>query len=434
LILIYSHKLTPRSKYIFRTIFTDVLQTEISFTDNIDEFEKSDDIKINYSTSKLSSGLFFQSSSILFETGIKEQSINIFDFEANPCFYNVGNDSEFPFDPFAASFYLISRYEEYLPHIKDNHERFLASESLAFQNNFLDKPLVNIWINGIAKRIEKKHNSFKFPKRNFKFISTLDIDNAYAYKHKGFIRIVGGLGKSLFKEGDFIERFKVLFGRSTDPYDTFDYQFEIHEKFSISPIYFFLLGDYGINDKNTPAKNKTFQSLIKSISDYYEVGIHPSYASNKNVDTLTKEIKRLQTLTHRNTTKSRQHFLKLNLPNTYRNLIDIDILEDYTMGYAEKSGFRASICSPYYFYDLDTEVETKLRLYPFTLMEATYQYYKNTSPEKTIEEIIALMQKVKDVDGTFISVWHNESLSEKGIWKGWKIVYEKMLKESLINN
>jgi hypothetical protein len=433
LILIYSHKLTPRLKYIFKTIITDVLQTEIIFTDNIDEYEKSDDIKINYSTSKLNSGLFFQNSTILFETGIKEQSINVFDFEANPCFFDVGNDSELPFDPFATSFYLISRYEEYLPHIKDNHERFLASESLAFQNKFLDKPLVNIWINEIAKRIEKKHDSFKFPKRNFKFMSTIDIDNAYAYRHKGFIRIIGGLGKSLFKEGNFTERLNVIFGKGNDPYDTFDYQLEIHEKFNISPIYFFLLGDYALNDKNTPVKNKTFQSLIKSISDYYEVGIHPSYASNKNVETLTKEIKRLQTITHRNTTKSRQHFLKLNLPNTYRNLIDNDILEDYTMGYAEKSGFRASICSPYYFYDLDTEVETKLQLFPFTVMEATYQYYKNTSPEKTIEEIKTLMQKVKDVDGTFISVWHNESLSDKGIWTGWKIVYEKMLKESLIN-
>lgn len=411
-----------------------MLQTEISFTDNIDVFEKSDEIKINYSTSKLNSGLFFQSSSILFETGIKEQNINVFQFEGHECFFDVAKDAEFPFDPFAASFYLISRYEEYLPHIKDDHERFLASESLAFQNNFLDKPLVNVWINEIAKRIEKKHDSFKFPKRNFKFISTIDIDNAYAYKYKGFIRIIGGLVKSLFKEGNFTERLNVIFGKSTDPYDTFDYQLEIHKKHNISPIYFFLLGDYALNDKNTPTKNKTFQSLIKSISDYYEVGIHPSYASNKNVETLTKEIKRLQTITHRNTTKSRQHFLKLNLPSTYRNLIDNDILEDYTMGYAEKSGFRASICSPYYFYDLDTEVETKLQLFPFTVMEATYQYYENSTPEKTINRIIELMGKVKDVNGTFISVWHNESLSDIGIWKNWKIVYEKMLKESIDRN
>ncbi len=432
MILIYSHKLTNRLRYIFKTVFNDVLKTEISFTNNIEEFEKSNDLKLNYSPSKLDSGIFFQSSNILFETGIKEQEISLSEYEGNKCFFSVGRDSQFPFDPFAASFYLISRYEEYLPHIKDNHERFLASESLAFQNDFLETPLVNIWINQIANKIEST-TDFKFLKRNFEFISTIDIDNAYAYKHKGFIRTLGGLAKSL-KSGSFKKRLNVLFGKEQDPYDTFDYQLQVHKKHKVSPIYFFLLGDYGLNDKNIPSKNKTFQSLIKSIADYSEIGIHPSYASNKNIEVLTKEIKKLQNITHRNTTKSRQHFLKLNLPNTYRNLIDNDIKADYTMGYAEHPGFRASICNPFYFYDLDVEAETKLLIMPFTTMEATYQYYKKSTPEEASQHISELLKTVKSVNGTFISVWHNESLCDEGIWKGWKIVYEKMLKESLNKN
>ncbi|OFY89026.1 MAG: hypothetical protein A3K10_17640 [Bacteroidetes bacterium RIFCSPLOWO2_12_FULL_31_6] len=434
MILIYSHKLTPRLNYIFKTIFSDILQANIVFTDSIEEFENSERVKINYSTTPLNSGLFFQSSTLLFETGIKEQTINIFEFEGNKCFFKVGKDSQFPFDPFAASFYLISRYEEYLPHINDKDERFLASESLAFQNNFLAVPVINYWINEIEKRITNNFPDFQFKKRTFKFISTIDIDNAYAYRHKGFIRIIGGLLKSLLKEHNFIERLKVIIGIMPDPYDTFNYQQEIHKKFNSSPIYFFLLGDYGLNDKNIPVKNKAFISLIKSIYDYYEVGIHPSYASNYNLKTLSTELKRLQTITHRKTTKSRQHFLKLNFPNTYRNLLDNNIQADYTLGYSEKNGFRASICNPFYFYDIDTEVETKLKLYPFTLMDATYQYYEKSSPEIATIQIKELMQNVKDVQGTFISVWHNESLSDEGIWKGWKKVYEQMLNESLINN
>ena len=43
------------------------------------------------------------------------------------------------------------------------------------------------------------------------------------------------------------------------------------------------------------------------------------------------------------------------------------------------------------------------------------------------------MQKVKAVNGNFISVWHNESLCDKGIWVGWKEVYEKMLNTALNN-
>lgn len=406
-----------------------MLLTDIEITDNIEGFEKFDGVKINYSNNKLDSGIFFQSSSILFETGINDQNISVFEFENNKCFFSVGRESVFRFDPFAASFYLISRYEEYLPHIKDQHERFVASDSLAFQHNFIEEPLVNIWINRIALEIENNYPDFKFPKRNFEFVSTLDIDNAYAYKNKGFLRMAGGLLKS-FPQGTFAERLKVLSNKELDPYDTFDYQNEIHKANKIKPIYFFLLGDYGVNDKNISVKNKQFQSLIKSLADYHTIGIHPSYASNQKSETLQKEIKRLQDITHRNTTKSRQHFLKLNLPSTYRNLIDNDIIEDYTMGYAEVSGFRASICSPFYFYDLDTEVTTKLKVVPFTVMEATLQYYNKSTPEDALIKIKSLMQKVKLVNGTFVSVWHNESLSDKDMWKGWKTVYEEMLKEA----
>ncbi|NQX96970.1 MAG: hypothetical protein HRT73_03700, partial [Flavobacteriales bacterium] len=330
--------------------------------------------------------------------------------------------------------YLVSRYEEYLPHKKDEHDRFLASEGLAFQNSFLEIPLANIWINNLANKIESHFQNFKFEKKEFQFISTIDIDNAYAYKHKGFIRTVGILAKSLLKGTDFSKKIKVIFGNDNDPYNTFDYQFKIHKKYNTSPIYFFLLGDYAANDKNISAKNTTFQTLIKSISDNNRIGIHPSYASNNNIGKITKEKNRLQTISQKEVRRSRQHYLKLNLPHTYRNLINNGITEDHTMGYAEQSGFRASICSPYYFYDLEKEEETTLLLFPFTTMEATFQYYLKSTPEEAIKHINKLMQKVKEVNGTFISVWHNESLSDEGIWKGWKIVYEKMLKESFNKN
>ena len=430
MLLIYSHKLTNRLKYIFTTLFTDVYNIPIEFTDDSSHFNDTNLPKINYSNHKIADEIFFQSSSILYETGIKEQNIKIFEYKGNKCFFNVGKESSFPFDPFAASFYLISRYEEYLPHIRDEHDRFISSESIASQNQFLTIPLVNFWMEEIVQLIKNNYPQFTLSKQSFEYISTIDVDNAYSYQNKGLIRTIGGFLKSV-KEKDFKTRIDVLFRGKKDPYDTFEYQFQLHKKFRVKPVYFFLLGDYGMNDKNIPVKNKKFQSLIKGIADYYETGIHPSYASNRETKILTNEIKKLQEITHRNVTKSRQHFLKLNLPETYQNLIDNDIIADYSMGYADKCGFRASICSPYYFYNLDTETTTKLKIYPFAVMEATYMYYEKCNPEKAIQQINELIQTVKKVNGTFISVWHNESFSDKGIWKGWKIVYEKMLKEAL---
>jgi hypothetical protein len=134
---------------------------------------------------------------------------------------------------------------------------------------------------------------------------------------------------------------------------------------------------------------------------------------------------------NRDITKSRQHFLKLDLPTTYRNLINLDIRDDYTMGYALLPGFRASICDPFPFYDLDLESETKLIIHPFTVMDGTLRDYMNLGIEEAISSIHKLIDEVKAVEGTFISLWHNESLSDQQRWKGWRNVYESMIRYAI---
>ena len=434
MILVYSHKLTNRVRYSFKLILSEILGLEVDFTDNKEKFVESDLPKINYSHIKTESGIFIKPHGLLFENGIKEQEIEIFEYKNNKCFFKITGESNFPFDLFAASFYLVTRYEEYLPQIRDQFDRFTATESLAYQQKFLKKPLINIWANEIAQNIKLKYPDIKFQEKTFNYISTIDIDNAYAYKNKGLLRIVAGLLKSVVKGDDFWKRIKVLFNISKDPYDTFSLQFEIHKKYNIKPIYFFLLGDYGFNDKNINVKNRIFQSLIKSISDYYPVGIHPSYASNSDVDILTKEISRLKNIVHKEVLMSRQHFLKLTLPETYRNLVINDIKYDYTMGYSGQPGFRASICTPFYFYDLDLEAPSHLKIFPFAVMDATFKYYLKSSPEEANTEIQELLEIVKSVNGTFISVWHNESLSNEGIWAGWRNVYINLLEKAAKTN
>ena len=194
-----------------------------------------------------------------------------------------------------------------------------------------------------------------------------------------------------------------------------------------------MLGDYGQNDKNISIQSKKFRSLIKSLGDYAKVGIHPSYGSHDNPKQLSKEVIRLSSVMNREVKKSRQHFLKMRLPDTYRNLLELDIQEDYTMGYASDYGFRAGLCTPFYFYDLDLELETSLKLYPFALMEGTLKYYQKVSPERAMEHIKALVDEVRAVNGCFISLWHNDSINDVGTWKGWQKVYIDMLEYARVH-
>ncbi|MCC6837271.1 MAG: polysaccharide deacetylase family protein [Bacteroidia bacterium] len=410
-------------------IFKDYLSIDFALTDNVEEFKNSTAPKLSYTINPIADELFFTSRNLLFESGITEQNISIFEYNNEKVFFATGKASALPFDVFAASFFLVSRYEEYLPHIRDEHDRFDAKDSLAFQNNFLQKPLVNIWALWIKNALKNKYPQLQFPERKYQFVSTIDIDNAYAFREKGFTRSIGGYLKafSKFDINEIKQRTKVLLGLEKDPYDTYDFQLEILRKHKFKSIYFFLLGDYGVNDKNLPIESKKFQSLIKTLGDYADVGIHPSYGSNKSKEQLKKEVGRLSKVLHRDVTKSRQHFLKLTLPETYRNLIDLDIKDDYTMGFASQVGFRASICTPFNFYDLDMELETKLKIHPFAIMEGTLKYYMKVKPEDAMKRIKPLINEVKAVNGDFMSLWHNDTLNNQNLWIGWQKVYQEMV-------
>lgn len=428
MILVYTHKVTNRINYTFQTVFEQILKTPVSFTDDVDFYLSCKTAKLSYTTKAIDDGLHFTSTNLLFEDEIKPQNTTaISQTDGTVGLFKTPTTKHFNFDVFASIFYLTSRYEEYLPHQKDKHERFLAIESFAFKNNCLELPMVNIWVEKIAQLILTHFPNYKFPERKFEFLSTIDIDNAFAIKHKGFWRTIGGLAKSITEPKKIKNRIAILCDKATDPYDTYDYQDEVHQQYTVQPTYFFLVGNYASFDKNIAFSNEDFQHLIKKIVITNEIGLHPSYQSNSNSELLKEEKLRLESIINKNITKSRQHFLKLRFPQTYRNLVANGINEDYTMGYAEKSGFRASICSPYYFFDVEKNKVTALKIVPFCVMEAGLKYYQNCTVEEAIININKIVEIVKKVNGTFVSIWHNESLSDEGIWKGWRRVYEQML-------
>ncbi len=431
--LVYVQQITNRLKYTFELVIRDLVGVDYELTTDADKFAFYTGPKFNYSKQPFGEELFIFATDLLFEKKIRKQDLSVFDWNDTKAFFATHPKYIIPFDPFAASFYLVSRYEEYFPFTADKYSRFDANESLAQQKGFLNKPLVNIFAKKIREIFRNEYPELVFRKKKFKYISTVDIDNAWAYKEKGVIRTTGALLRSLssLKMSEFFERISVLTGRKQDPYDTYDLLFSLQNKYNLEMIFFFLLGDYDVNDKNVSVSNRNFQTLIKKIADYYETGIHPSYASNEKHQQLRLELSRLKKITHRDISRSRQHFLKLTFPVTYRNLIDADITEDYTMGFSGEIGFRAGICTPFFFYDLERELETNLKIHPFAVMDATLKYYMKVQPAEVMSYVGPLIKEIKAVDGTFITIWHNESLSNRGPWEGWKGVYEDIIKAAV---
>ncbi|MGB5362235.1 MAG: polysaccharide deacetylase family protein [Aureibaculum sp.] len=434
MLLVYTHKITPRLTYTFKHFFTRILSIPVKFTTKVEEFVAYNDLKLSYTKQPLGNEFFIRSHELLFEQGINDVEIVMGKWDDVDCFFQSRQAATISFDVFAACFYLLSRYEEYLPHVKDEFDRYPAEESLAYHQNFLDKPLIDIWAFKFRSLLKEKFPEYQFNERKFECISTIDVDIAYSYKLKGIVRTIGGYFRDLskFRMFDIWYRTMVIFGLRKDPFDTFEELLAYQKQYAIKTIFFFLLGDYTTYDKNISSSNSKYRSLIKSISDYAEVGLHPSYFTMKNEMILKKEKLRFESILNRPAEKSRQHYLRLDMPDTYHNLINLEIKEDYTMGYAKHYGFRASTCTPFYFYDLDYEIQTPLKVFPFAVMDGTLRDYLNLSIKPSYEIIINLAREVKKVEGTFMMLFHNESLSNRGRWRRWKKLYIDICKQLVL--
>jgi hypothetical protein len=166
-------------------------------------------------------------------------------------------------------------------------------------------------------------------------------------------------------------------------------------------------------------------SLIKSVADYCKVGLKASYFALDDVAILKKEKKKMEFITNYELEASRNSFSKINLPMSYRNLIELEIKQDFTMGYLNHTGFRAGTCTPFLFYDLDYETQTPLLINSFHCID--YAFLKHQSQLDKEQELQRLINSVKQVNGTFTAVFHNYSFGNESQWVGFRQLFTQIL-------
>ena len=267
MLLVYTHKITPRLTYIFRHVFVRILRIPIDFTTKVEEFIAHNGPKITYSKIPLGNEFFIRNHDLLFDQGINDRTIKLSYWDDITCFFPTGEKSSIPFDLFAASFYLITRYEEYQPHVTDKHGRFSANQSLAFQGDFLEKPLVDVWAFKLLKTLQKKFPDYEFRTRDFRFISTINVNEAFAFKHKGLIRNIGSFFSDLVKFNfrGIIRQIAVVLSIKEDPYNTYEHLLELRKQYGVRTLFFFLFSEYTTFDKNVSTTNNRYKLLVKSV-------------------------------------------------------------------------------------------------------------------------------------------------------------------------
>lgn len=394
--------------------------------------------RIHYGAARITPDeLFLPAGPLLFSQGIHPLHPEVAGREDLPFFFSrPASEADFPFDLPALIFYSVTRYEEYLPFPADRHGRFPASQSLADRHHFLHRPWVDGWISRLREKLTARFPRLDLRLPSYQFHPTYDVDLAWAYRRRPGWRTTGSLLRDLlrFDRARLGDRLRVLSQRAPDPFFTFPYLAERHQTYGLRPAFFFLLADYGGYDRAVAPTHPAFHQLIRSVAARATVGIHPSYRSCDHPGLLRKEADRLRTITGEEVRHSRQHFLRLRFPETYRRLLAAGIGHDYTLGYADAPGFRAGTAQSFPWYDLEREQATSLLLHPFQVMDVTLRRYRRLTPVAAQAEVCRLITEVRRTGGTFRTLWHNSSFAPLEGWGGWKSVYENIMREAASKN
>lgn len=448
MIFIYTPFITNRIAYALQLVFENCLETPYTLQADLNAFLLHRGAKVNYSGQSIPGSLQIIPCGLLTQTGIHPQNPGTAaTFAGIPTLFatpgkitsqetassadaDYNTISPLPFDLFAASFYLVTRYEEYLPDAPhDVFGRYNPEDSWAYRNNCLQRPLVDEWASQLRQLVIRIFPETHLPEPTFRFTPTYDIDQAYCYLHKGLLRNIYGAAKDLL-HGRFnllIQRWQVLCKHQPDPFDNYDWLNRQHAALLCQPVYFFLFSKRRTRlDNNLSIHNPDFQQLIRTHAQQYPIGIHPSLQAH-NYHILQSETSNLATLIQQPVVRSRFHYIRFRLPVSYQALLTTGIHADYSMGYGEKNGFRAALSHPHYWYDLSQETTTTLVLHPFCFMEATAFHTRHQSAEKTAEELQHYFDILQAVNGHMNTIWHNNTLNEDNHWTGWRHLYASFL-------
>ena len=422
---IYSPDVTSRLEYTAGVIFSTVLGINYEIT--TDRRKIGGSPAIIYTNEKVKDQFVIRPSGLLGEAGLGQVLPEVTFLDEMPLLYPSEGGS-IPFDLFSAVFYIVSRYEEYLPFSPDAHGRFQGTSSLAFRGGFLQMPVVEIWSRYLAAELVRRYPVLTIRHNEYSALVSVDVDQPFAYRSRGFLRSMGGLVKGLAGVGAKpSDRIKTMSGNMEDPYDSFSYIEEQLQAHGCEALFFFPTGDQGEYDHNPPFRDHEYGEIIRKYDRLYGSGLHPSYRSAGRLKTLRMEAERYRSITGHHPEKARQHWLLLNMPDTYREFEEAGISYDYTMGFQDQPGFRAGIARPFPFYDLTREKITGLTVVPFQVMDGTLRQYMHLQPEAALEVIRNLISATRKAGGRFVSVWHNTSLSEGNGWEGWRRVFEETL-------
>ena len=333
-------------------------------------------------------------------------------------------------DIFSASFFMLTRWEEYVNKNRDTYNRFPAIESLAHREGFLDRPIVNEMLEELRLQLLSLDSSLEFKQKKYELVLTHDVDEIRFWKSKKqlFRLIIGDIVKR--KDISLVidrirEYYEVSKGYIKDPYDTFDWLMEQSENIGVQSRFYFMSG--GITQYDNRYDIKQQKQLIEKIkSRGHIIGIHPSYNAYNDFEQFKKEKELLEKVCECNIDEGREHYLRFEVPTTWQIWEDNGMSIDSTCGYADKEGFRCGTGDKFSVFNILTREKLKLKERPLIYMDDN-RAKGNRILDKNllVQNILNLIKKCQHSRSKCTILFHQSIFATEEI--NYKEVYETVI-------
>jgi len=336
-------------------------------------------------------------------------------------------------DIFATLFFMLTRWEEYVNPIRDEHQRFPHTASVAYKEGFLNRPIVNEYIELFWNLLLKLGYEGKREEKKFSMLLTHDVDEIQRYPN--FKKVIKGMGGDVLYRKSLSLPFKTFYDyllvsakRRKDPYDSFDEIMDISDSLDIESHFFFMSGGTTTRyDNRYSIENPRIKKIIEKIKKRgHFVGLHPSYNAYNNSKQFKMEKEALEKVNEAPITTGREHYLRFEVPTTWQLWEENGFEWCSNLAYAKSAGFRTGSCYPYKPFNILSQKKLTIIERPLIMMEVTF-----AEASKNIKKFDIMvnyyLNTVKSYNGEFVLLWHNASFKEASI-APYSPSYKKTLK------
>ncbi len=330
-----------------------------------------------------------------------------------------------PIDILGSAFFMLTRYEEIANRKRDSYNRFQAQSSIAYQEGFLDRPIVNEYLEILWSCLSHLWQGLKRVPRKYNLFLSHDVDIPLISNKATFSQYIKGCVGDLIKRKSFSLAKKRLIARidskhgkyDRDPFNTFEFMMNISERKGVKSTFNFMCVVEDLEIKlRYDLENQWIQNLISTINlRGHKIGFHPNLNTYKNIKKTSAEFTKLHSMClklgiSQKKWGGRQHRLQWENPVTWQIWNDLGLDYDSTLTFAEKPGFRCGVCYEYPVFNLLKRDRLKLNERPLIVMEGSLFSYMKVNLTTAYNLILALSQKCKMFDGDFSFLCHNSQL------------------------